>query len=233
MSYKEVVLTRCLYPFYRDAGDGGDNPTIDREAIAAELGVPAELAELATGESEESIREQLTLAAAVLEHAQKNNEPPAGKKPPARAGNMPQFDSDKFGKLLDSMIGRFGEEQVHTYLKTRLGDDGVAERLAALELREARIKLADAYGLTPDEAAALPGATPEQLAAAAKYAATLIERHKSDGAGDAKLAGPLLKNRTLGGSLRSNKKMTLDEALAAFQHDRTAADDIRLNRPGG
>ena len=92
----------------------------------------------------------------------------AGKeKPKSKEG---EFDGEILGTQLDKLEKKYGEEAVGDYLRKRVGVDKLEGRIGEMELTGARARLALEHGLTPEQAAAVPGSTVEDLQANVEFA---------------------------------------------------------------
>lgn len=211
------------------AGDGDDsgNTTVDVAGIAAEAGLPSEVAELIDGSSEEGARRQVKFAAAIIALAQGGNAPKDddGERPKPK-GRANDFDPGRLGELLGRMRDKFGGEAINKYLAEDLGINDLTARQNALEMREARAVIADKYGLSRETIDELPASTPDELEAVAKAVVGVIEQREKETGRKEQTGGSLIRRRTISGAGKP-KRRTIEEALEAFDHGHTAAEDMR------
>lgn len=137
-------------------------------------------------------------------------------------GGAEEFDPSKLFGNLDALSARFGKEAVAAALRDFVGPDPQAEQVAArvkkLELQNARAQLALTHKLSAEEAAAIPGETPEQLQAAVEYAvahSAAAAKAAAAGAEARPTSQSAMPARSFDAS-RSRKPKTLEEAEAAF-----------------
>jgi|GEM_PF-2251071 len=192
-----------------------------RRKLAAEHGVDDDLATLVTGQSPEEIEAQMKLVGALTKRIpaapteeDRDDDKPKDEDQTTEGG---KFDPVIFDQMLDKLIGRFGEEQVQRHLAKRLGVDTLNKKMADWELRTARAELAAKHKLTPEQAAEIPGSTPEELRRNMEWAAKQTEGAAQDqrAAGAQSGGSARIPMRTIaGGGAREPK--TVEEAEAAF-----------------
>jgi len=100
---------------------------------------------------------------------------PAAVPPPAPTAELPaqpapanpqsEFKPEWADKSVDKLVERFGDDAIN-YLKDKVG-------VSRIEADLARAKAQAKYGLTDEQAAAIPGKTAEDIQRAAEFAASL------------------------------------------------------------
>lgn len=154
-------------------------PNAERQKIAQEFGIAAELAAAIPGATPEEVRENWDVINKFRPQAGAGTPPapqvPGGTtNPPANSASL---DVSRLEKQIEGLSAKFGAEPVQQALGQITGLaqqlDGQAKTIAQMQLDGHRNALALKHGLTPEVVAQLPGATPAELDASLQFALQL------------------------------------------------------------
>ena len=162
------------------------DPNAERQKIAQEFSLAAELAAAIPGATSEEVRANWDVINKFRPQAGALPTPPAPQAQGQQASPPPPttaLDVERLQKQLQGLADKFGDDNVKQALAQITGfaqeQAATSQRIAALELDKHRASLALKHGLTDETAAQLPGATPEELDASLKFALQLRGPAKS------------------------------------------------------